>query len=145
MADIKNETPSKKERLPRLLVDKTFLDHVHKLGGLGLTRLQIAYYYGHTESQWSAKIKKHPEIDIAMREGKANRIEKASGYLWEWIEKRDKASIMFFLKTQAGWREAAPIIEDGEKDSKPTFPAITLTVNDPIEAAKIYQQIMIGS
>ena len=145
MAETKNETSKKKARLPRLLVDEALLAHVHKLGGLGLTRMQIAHYYGHTVDQWDDKLKKHPELDIAMREGKSSKIETASGYLWEWIEKKDKASIMFFLKTQGGWREAAPIVEDGEKDSKPVFPAITLTVNDPIEAAKIYQQIMIGS
>lgn len=145
MAETKTDIAQKKARLPRLLVTPEFIAHVEKLGGLGLTKTQIAHYYRHTISQWEEKVRKNPEIDAAMKQGKASKIEQASGYLWEWVEKKDKASLMFFLKTQGGWRESAPIDDDGEKDGKPAFPAITLTVNDPIEAAKIYQQIMIGS
>lgn len=147
LKDFVPQPPEKpdKIKLPRLPVDQKLLDHVEKLGGLGLTQTQIAYYYRHTARQWQYKVGKHPELDAAMKSGKASKIEQASGKLWELIEKNNTAAIMFFLKTQAGWREAAPLDDDGEKDSKPVFPAITLTVNDPIEAAKIYQQIMIGS
>ena len=135
----------KKKRLPRLVVDAQLIAEVKKLGGLGLTFTQIGYYYSHNPDQWREKVKKYPDLEVAMRQGKAHKIKLASSKLWDLVEKGNIAAITFFLKTQGGWREASPIVNDDEKSSKPLYPAITLTVNDPVEAAKIYQQIMIGS
>lgn len=52
---------------------------------------------------------------------------------------------MFWLKTRCGWREKNRVELTG-KDGKP-LTAVTATTklpSDPIEAAKIYQQIMGG-
>ena len=151
---VPKETPAEAERIlwgPRawknkqgkIPVTKDFLAEVKRLGGLGLTRTQVHQFFGVVDSTWTAMNKKHPEIDALMNEGKAEKIGIASGKLWEAIEKGNLSAIIFFLKTQGRWRETDPSA-DGNAD-KPAFPAITLTVNDPIEAARIYQQIMIGS
>lgn len=129
--------------LPDLEIDQELVDHVRKLGGLGLTNMQISHYYGHTTEQWRIRLKRNPELDMAMKQGKAHSIKKVSSKLWEWIEKNDKASIMFYLKTQAGWRETGTSEEDDKLDKKEknSLASITLPL-DQEEASKIYQQIM---
>lgn len=39
------------------------------------------------------------------KKAKVVKIGKAAGKLWELIEQNDRASIFFYLKTQAGWKE----------------------------------------
>lgn len=134
-----------KSRNGQISVTPEFVAEVRRLGGLGLTLTQIHQFFGLTYDVWLGKCKKYPEIEINMLEGKAEKIGIASGKLWEHIEKGNLSAIIFFLKTQARWRETDNItIPEGE-GGKGAFPPITLTVNDPVEAAKIYQQIMIGS
>ncbi len=47
--------------------------------------------------------------------GKATVITKVAGKLMGNIDKGKEASIFFYLKTQAGWREKAEVIDDKDK------------------------------
>lgn len=140
-----DEPKEKKIKEPRLPVTAELLANIKKLGGLGLTKQQICNYYGYSLTGWDAKTAKHPEIDTAMKQGRSEKISIASGKLWEAIERGNLSAIIFFLKTQARWSENSPPPDGDGDQGKPAFPAITLTVSDPVEAARIYQQIMIGS
>lgn len=140
-----DEPKEKKIKEPRLKVTPEVVEHIRKLGGLGLTKSQICNYYGFSLAGWDLKTAQYPEIDIAMKQGRAEKISKASGKLWEAVERGNLSAIIFFLKTQARWSENSPDPDGNGLPEKPAIPSITLTVNDPVEAARIYQQIMIGS
>lgn len=140
------ETPEpteKKKREPKLVVNAELLTEIARLAGCGLTNEQFCYYFCYSKTGWEAKLRRHPEIVEAIKQGKAKALGRVTGKLMEAIEKGNLAAIMFYLKTQWRWREVHPD-GDGDKD-KPPFPSMTLTINDPIEAAKIYQQTMLGS
>ena len=122
--------------------------HVRKLAGLGLTVQQIYNYYGMSDKTWGKKRKRYPELELAMKQGRAVNIGWASQKLREKMEAGNLGAIIFYLKTQGGWREKEYNNDNGNQGGDgelPKVPSIILTVNDPIEAAKIYQQIMTAS
>lgn len=126
-------------------VTPEIIKEVEILSGRGLTQEQTYQYYGISKDCWYDSVKRHPDLGVAFKKGKAKTISLVSGRLMKLIEQNNLSAIIFYLKTQGRWSEQLVFDEDDGTCSKPAFPAITLTVNDPIEAAKIYQQIMIGS
>jgi len=76
------------------------------------------------------------ELDLA--KAKANAT--IGGALFNQAKSGDTSAMIFWMKTQAGWRERKDInhtSEDGSMSPKPTITAV-----DAIEAAKQYQKIM---
>ncbi len=141
----KDRNPFAKRRKPRRpVVTPEMISKVEHLGGLGLTREQIHNYFGMSSEAWQKRVESSPELEMVMKGGLSKKIEIASGKLWEHCLKGNLTAIMFFLKTQGRWRETDRPGENGEAIPQ-KFPPITLTVHDPVEAAKIYQQIMSGS
>lgn len=130
-----------------IVITPAIIQHVRKLAGLGLTINQIHDYYGLSDKQWLKLRKKHPMLELAMKQGKAVNCEWAAGKLRHKMEQGNLGAIIFYLKTQAGWREKEYNIPNGPSGDGelPKVPSIVLTVNDPIEAARIYQQVMTNS
>ena len=120
-------------------VTDPMLEEVRRLASLGLTRQQIYHFFYLDEGKWSDMEKRCPMLVKAVHQGKSRQISKVAGKLNEWIEKGNLTAIIFYLKTQAGWRE-----KDRVETTDPVtpLPAMTLTVNDPVEASKIYQKVM---
>lgn len=137
----------KKKRPPRRRpVDPAMILEVKRLSGLGLTREQIHNYYGMREDAWARRVKEYPELEMAMHQGKAEAIGKVTDKLWAKIEQGNMSAITFYLKTQAHWRERDYNVGYGDgSGGDRKFPPVVLTVHDPVEASKIYQQIMRGS
>ena len=90
---------------------------VQTLAGYGLSQEQIARMLGLHRNT----LKKHCAKELEM--GKDMAYTQALNSLFSNIKKGKEASIFFYLKTQAGWREKPP--EQGE-DKEPPPPA---TVN----------------
>lgn len=119
------------------------LKEIEVLAGRGLTNEQIFNYYGVGKNFWYESKQANPEIDKAFQRGKSKTISMVSGKLMEKIRQGNLSAIIFYLKTQARWSEHSTLgIEGGDK---PTGAPLVITVNDPVEASRIYQQIMIGS
>lgn len=70
-----------------------------------LTLEQIADHLGICRKTLLNKRKEHPEIEASYRKGKAKAIETTAQSLMSNIAAGKEASIIFFLKTQAGWKE----------------------------------------
>lgn len=137
--------PKKGNALEIEVTDK-FVEHVQFLGGLGLTDKQISQYFGCTHPSWLKLIKRYPHLLRVVAQGRMQKVAQASGKLWDAVEQGKPWAIKMFLFSVAHWRDSGAVVnEEIQKDSNSPLPAFTLQVNDPIEAAKIYQQIMLGS
>lgn len=138
----KKPTRKKSGPKPKIIINSEIIEEVSVLAGRGLTQQQIHQYYGISHAHWYKLIEKHPDLRKAVLSGKSKTISMVAGELIKAVRKGNVSAIIFYLKTQARWKEDSLPEDD---DEKPSFPSITLTVNDPVEAARIYKQIMIGS
>jgi len=125
---------------PTFLPTDEEIKEVSMLAGLGLTKYLIQNYFGHSKDVWSKAEKRTPELRKGFQRGQAQAIAKVSKKLWDLIMAGNLQAILFYLRTRAGWSERY----DPELDCNVAEPDISINVIDPIEAAKIYQQIMKG-
>ena len=76
------------------------------------------------------------ELDLAKAEANAT----IGGALFKRAKSGDTTAMIFWMKTQAGWRERTDINHTSEDGTMTPRPSITPV--DAIEAAKQYQKIM---
>ena len=128
---------------PGLDITEEIIKEVEIMAGNGLTQQQIYRYYGIGHNYWNKLKKENKELRRAFHKGKSKTILAVSGRLMDKIRCNDLGAIIFYLKTQAGWREKTTINVKGNVKSNDQVLKIETT--DPIEASKIYQRIMTGS
>lgn len=121
----------------KFIVTEEILDEVIILAGKGLTNKQIFAYYEIENGMGYRLLKRYPELDLALRKGKAKTISYVTGKLMEQIKKGNLTAIIFYLKTQAGFSD-----KEGKDEEDESKPSLSITITDPVEAARIYQQIM---
>ncbi len=126
-----------------LEITEQVIEEVKEMAGNGLTEQQIYRYFGIGHTHWSELKKKNRELRRAFYQGKSATIKFVAGCLMEKIRSGDLVAMMFYLKTQAHWREKATINIKGDVKSK--HQVLKIETTDPIEASKIYQRIMTGS
>lgn len=96
-----------------------------------LTIEQIANYLGIGETTFYEIRKKDSRIQDAYKKGKSGGIKEAVGLLWKSMREGNVASIMFYLKTQARWRESKPDELDIQQvTSQPQFNFIVSNKTD---------------
>ena len=125
----------------KIEVTPRFLEEVGQMAGQGFTNENLASYYGVHASTWSDYKANYPEIDQAIKDGKAKCLKIATDIMWQGVLSGDKAWGMFYLKTQHGYNETKNI------NAKVTPGAnagieLKITTTDPVEASRIYQQFM---
>lgn len=116
------------------------IKEVEVLAGLGLTKYLLQNYFEVSADVWKKTEKRNPKLLKAFKKGQAKTIGFAAKKLFQLIEAGNLQAIIFFLKTRAGWSERY----NPELDCNVSEPTISIAVTDPIEAAKVYQQIMKG-
>jgi len=125
---------------PRVVVDEEMLLKVEQLAGQGLTQEEIANYFGLKRGGWYKTINNNPIIRQHVERGRVKTLAAVSGKLMELVKKGNLSAIIFFLKTKGRWSEHKSLeITDG---SKPENIKLKLDTKNPIEASKVYQQIM---
>lgn len=124
-----NSRPKRGVGKPAWVPTKEILEQTEKLAGLGLNKKQIAEALGIHYSTLAEKQNEYPEFDEAIKKGKAKGIAHVAGKLMAKVSALDTASIIFYLKTQAGWRESQTIEMTGA-DGKPLLPALTVQFVD---------------
>lgn len=70
-----------------------------------LTQGQMSDFLGISEKTFREIMHRDERVSTAYKKGKAQQIARVAGFLFDKCEAGDTASIIFFLKTQAGWRE----------------------------------------
>jgi hypothetical protein len=100
--------------------DEATLAYVRELAARGMWEKDIAQCLGYDRTYFVELKKKHPELSKALKLGKSQGIEKVTGVLMDEIEARNTATILFYLKAKAGWRDNAPEVDDSgdEGDSQ---------------------------
>jgi len=81
------------------------LAKVESLAANGLTQEQIALALGISESTLYNNKRENEEFAAAIKSGKAKGIAVVTNKLMESIKKGNMTGMIFFLKTQAGWKE----------------------------------------
>jgi transcriptional regulator with XRE-family HTH domain len=89
------------------------LAKVEELASNGLTQSQIADYFGVSPSTISAH-KKDAEFLRALNKGKARGIAVIANALFEKAKGGDTTSMIFFLRSRAGWVEPQRIKQEIE-------------------------------
>lgn len=87
-----------------------------------LTQKQISDLLGIGERTFREIMTRQPAVSAAYKKGKAKVIDEIASVLVEKALKGDTTSILFYLKTQAGWRETEDV-----KESVP----INIVMNNP--------------
>ncbi len=83
-------------------------------------------------------LRKHFSMELGI--GKSKAIAKVAETLYKKAIGGDTTSIIFFLKSQAGWTDRQHVELTGANGGP--MQSITTVTSDPVEAAKIYQQMM---
>jgi hypothetical protein len=78
-----------------------------------LTADQVADYFGIGRTTFFAMMKRDEEIAERYKRGKARAIGAIAQRLISKARSGDTASMIFYLKTQAGWRETAALEHSG--------------------------------
>ena len=78
-----------------------------------LNKEQLADYFGVSHVTLIAIEKRQPEVGIAYKQGKARAIASIGGNLISQAKSGNTSAQIFYLKTQAGWKETQ-VIETSE-------------------------------
>ena len=100
-----SELPEKRKGRPPLQITQDIIDQAEVLGSQGMNMQQIADALGMGLSTIYEKIPLYPEFAEAIKRGKAKGIALVTEKLQEKILSMDTASIIFYLKAQAKWRD----------------------------------------
>ena len=87
---------------PKIHID---LKQVESLAANGLTQEQIAAALGISESTLHQRKRDSADFAAAIKRGKAKGIALVTNKLMESIKGGNMTGMIFFLKTQAGWKE----------------------------------------
>lgn len=70
-----------------------------------LTKGQLADYFGMSENTFRAIEERQPEVFEAYKKGKAKAVAMMAGHLVRQAQNGNTSATIFWLKTQAGWKE----------------------------------------
>jgi len=73
-----------------------------------LTKGQIADYFGISETTLRAVEERQPEVSDAYKKGRVRQCASMGSNLIQLAKKGNVAANIFYLKTQAGWKEPEP-------------------------------------
>jgi hypothetical protein len=105
---------------------------VEALGAV-LSLEQVADYFGIGKTTFYAIMERQPEVGERYKKGKSRAISDVAQGLLKQARDGNLTAMMFYLKTQAGWRETEPKSEDQE--SAPPL-SISFEVSAPIGPIK---------
>ena len=114
---------TKKITKPKIEIN---LKQVEALAARGLTQQQIADSLGISESTLYTNKRENVDFAEAIKRGKAKGIATVTNKLFAKIEEGNLTATIFYLKTQAGWKETS-VNEHISPDGSMTPKAVELT------------------
>lgn len=131
---------------PEKLLDPLQKAEVETLAAV-LTAAQIADYFGIGRTTFFAMMARDPEIAERYKRGKARAIGAIAQGLINKARSGDTASMIFYLKTQGGWRETNPPEQIGAQEATDDAPSAAERLRvflDRIAERQIANDAMIG-
>jgi DNA-binding CsgD family transcriptional regulator len=113
---------------PRITLTDDEVREVETLAAL-LNQDQIADYFGIARNTFRAICERDEEVLARYKKGKAKAIAHVANGLLQRARAGDTTSSIFYLKTQAGWRETANL----EHQASPEVTKIVRSIVDPRE------------
>ena len=124
-------TKNKGGRPPVVLTDEQIIE-LQALSAV-LNKTQLADYFGVSHVTLLAIEERQPEVSLGYKRGKARAIASIGGNLISQAKSGNTAAAIFYLKTQAGWRETQ---DDTSGDSAQPL-TINFAVADAVKDIKI--------
>lgn len=109
---------------PQKKLDDKQIAQVEALASV-LTIEQIADYFGITRNTFNAICERQPEVFAHYKKGKTKAIANVAQNLIKQAQDGNTTAIIFFLKTQAGWKETQ-VIDNQSSDGSMTPTNISL-------------------
>lgn len=96
-----------------------------------LSTEQIADYFGIGRTTFYQVMERQPDVSERYKRGRARAIGSVAKGLLQKAQSGDNAAMMFYLKTQAGWRETQSIDHTSSDGSmSPTKIELVAATND---------------
>ncbi len=108
-------------------IDAALCERVRTYASIGAGYREIGWTLGVHPETFYYHLARNDDLQAAYQKGRNEGIIFVMSKLRELIAKDDKAAIFFYLKTQAGWRDSAPV-EVGV--------SVGVTVGSPAEQLK---------
>jgi len=89
---------------PRIEIDPDQIAQIEKLAAV-LTMEQIADFLGFSERTLRRRFDEDPEVLAAYKRGKQRAVASVATNLIQQAQSGNTTAAIFYLKTQAGWRE----------------------------------------
>ena len=115
---------------PKIQID---LKQVESLAANGLTDEQIASALGISRTTLSNRKRENEQFVQAIKRGKAKGIALVTNKLMESIKGGNMTGMIFFLKTQAGWKETN-VQEHTGANGKDLIPSAKQMTTDELKA-----------
>jgi len=116
---------SKGGRPAKVLTDEQVIQ-VESLGAV-LSIEQIADYFGIGKTTFYEIMQRQPEVSERYKKGKAKAIGSVAQGLLQQARDGNTTAAMFYLKTQAGWKETQHLDHTSSDGSMTQKPAVELT------------------
>lgn len=95
---------------PRMLTNEE-IAQVEALASV-LTTDQIADYFGIGRTTFYQIMERQPDVSVRYKRGRAKAIGSVAKNLVTKAQSGDNAAMMFYLKTQAGWKETTHVQQE---------------------------------
>ena len=89
---------------PAVEFDQDQINLVEKLAAV-LTKAQLSDYFGISETTFRAVEERQPEVSDAYKKGRGRAIASVASNLVNQAQNGNTTAAIFYLKTQAGWKE----------------------------------------
>ncbi len=101
---------------PPAVLDEQEVARVEGLAAV-LTKRQLSDYFGVSENTFREIEKRQPEVSAAYKKGKGKAIASVGGNLLKQARKGNVTAAIFYLKTQAGWKESDQTVVSTTSDN----------------------------
>lgn len=122
------EAEKNKGGRPLTVLTEDQIIQVESLGAV-LSTEQIADYFGIGRTTFYQIMERQPEVSVRYKRGRAKAIGFVSQGLLKKAREGDNSAAMFYLKTQAGWKETS-VIDNTSSDGSMTPTKIVRQVID---------------